>query len=933
MFSNGSNFQITGGRFINVGGDFHFDNEQAALNGPDIFSALDRQNSGHLLGGIDGAEGGLGSGAHRYDTSERRRIMAPSYATDAGESGSTPTSYFYSPLYGQDAQLQLYQQPTSDGPSLEDQARGFNPVGAASGPATPNSKPIRSGPGVDMLLSTWGPSAQNPGLIFPSNHPATTNITGGTFIGGNVSRIQHHGEAGLHILHRAIAGDAFHDSAERYPQPQCHPDTRTKLLEVLSEWAHSMGPVVTRPVGPFHDWPTLSEEPPKSHILWLHGPAGAGKSAVAQSVCQKLQDEGRLGGAFFFKRGHPSRGNAKKLFPTIAYQLAFLLPELKRHISHAIENDPAIVDRSLSTQLHGLILDPCRKAQLVDAVPIIIDGLDECDGENVQQAILRAISRALSQESVPLLFLVASRPEAHIRETLVEPCLVGNHRALNIEQSFEDVGKYLEVEFDRIHREHQTMTAVPFPWPEPEIVRQIVRDSSGYFIYAATIIKFIDDKRFQPQHRLDVILRIRHSISGSPLNPLDQLYLQIFSGVPEDFHAQLLQILVFVKQGVYLQQISRTLEIEVSELHLILRGLHSVLDVPEHDWRHVSAYHASFWDFLDDPSRSGAFHIGSALSRKNLAFQLLKTLSHNSDHTWDIHVLRTTLEHIASADPSPDLLPLVQSMNPDSLLQRYKGHERESVATFLSWLKTFTPRPQGLIDIWEDYAFMFLCDHLWWNESPTWLAKGGDLTRVSLDRETLKILYACKVAACVPGSRGNSLFMTRRLLGLSWDKFRAAFCSMRGILGQDLTQPTNRTWIVDERVLATFDAGSVMAELAKACWGQMHAVIRGQMSLAALREIVPPSSWGVLVRACPPPGLLNDLSELAEALDCLEEYWVWPSDFYNLLQCLKTLSPIPVELVNRLEHKLGEENRDQMEEDWMKWWQQCQEYSKHLTIC
>lgn len=119
----------------------------------------------------------------------------------------------------------------------------------------------------------------------------------------------HRKPAGLHILHRAIAGDAFHDSAERYPQPQCHPDTRTKLLEVLSKWACGIEPPI--------NWTsddnvsTISEEDdnvsaisgeddeknnqPSSCILWLHGPAGSGKSAVAQSLCQKLKEEGRLG--------------------------------------------------------------------------------------------------------------------------------------------------------------------------------------------------------------------------------------------------------------------------------------------------------------------------------------------------------------------------------------------------------------------------------------------------------------------------------------------------------------------------------------------------------------------------------------------------------------------------------------------------------------
>ncbi|KAJ6603359.1 hypothetical protein DFH09DRAFT_807266, partial [Mycena vulgaris] len=61
----------------------------------------------------------------------------------------------------------------------------------------------------------------------------------------------------------------------------------------------------------------------------LYGPAGAGESAVAQSFCQMLKEEGCLG-SFFLKHGwHPYRGTAKSLFPTIAYQLALLLPEIR----------------------------------------------------------------------------------------------------------------------------------------------------------------------------------------------------------------------------------------------------------------------------------------------------------------------------------------------------------------------------------------------------------------------------------------------------------------------------------------------------------------------------------------------------------------------------------------------------------------------------
>ncbi|KAJ7820519.1 hypothetical protein B0H14DRAFT_2371982, partial [Mycena olivaceomarginata] len=153
-----------------------------------------------------------------------------------------------------------------------------------------------------------------------------------------------------------------HDSAERYPQPKCHPETRTEMLDDLWEWSLK----------------TDSD----SSILWLHGPAGAGKSAIAQSFCHRLEAENRLGASFFFKRGHPSRGNGNKLFPTIAYQLA-RCSELKQTISHIVADDPSIIDRALSMQLRRMIIEPFQQNlnSGIRTFVIVIDGLDECESQ------------------------------------------------------------------------------------------------------------------------------------------------------------------------------------------------------------------------------------------------------------------------------------------------------------------------------------------------------------------------------------------------------------------------------------------------------------------------------------------------------------------------------------------------------------------------
>jgi hypothetical protein len=255
---------------------------------------------------------------------------------------------------------------------------------------------------------------------------------------------------GIHLLHRAVALEALHDSAENFPQPKCHPETRTELLDNLYNWVIDPN----------------SEHP----IHWLHGPAGAGKSAIMQTLCRRLQEAGWLGGSFFFKSGHRTCGNAKVLFATLGYQLALHRQDLKGPISRSVETDPSVVGRSLDVQLRNLILEPWKSADSASPSTLLIDGLDECDGHKIQREILHLIGSIADKHHPTLRILVASRPEPHIRETFEGESLQRVADSTNIEQSFEDVRTYLLGEFSRIHREHSTMKNIPTPWPAPGVV-------------------------------------------------------------------------------------------------------------------------------------------------------------------------------------------------------------------------------------------------------------------------------------------------------------------------------------------------------------------------------------------------------------------------------------------------------------------------------
>ncbi|KAJ7627675.1 hypothetical protein DFH06DRAFT_1339185 [Mycena polygramma] len=434
-------------------------------------------------------------------------------------------------------------------------------------------------------------------------------------------------DSALSDLYRAASYDAAYDAGETFSKPRCHPETRTDKLTTLCDWALGDGP--------------------ETAICWLHGPAGAGKSAIAQSLCRMLADKGCLGGSFFFKRGDPSRGNHTKLFPTISHQLSCCSDGFKSAIGEHIRNNPAIIDKSLSAQLQSLIIDPSRVSPTV--LTIIIDGLDECEGEDFQQEILRSIGRAL-QSNVPLRFLIVSRPEPHIEEVFGEEPSLQGHNNVNVEQAFHDVRVYLLDKFERIRESHRSMDQVCDPWPVEEDVEHIVEKSSGYFIYAATVIKFVDDKDFYPPEQLELIMDVAKAgpwiNSSSPFAALDQLYTQILAGVPSRPELPRILSVIAAQLSLSTAKIGQLLQLDPVHIHLTLRRLHSVIKVPpegdDEDDDTITVHHASFLDYLASSARSDRFHFSDTL-RQSLACDMLRAAS---DETPDDRIV-PDIGHVA----------------------------------------------------------------------------------------------------------------------------------------------------------------------------------------------------------------------------------------------------------------------------------------------
>ncbi|KXN85254.1 hypothetical protein AN958_11529 [Leucoagaricus sp. SymC.cos] len=135
-------------------------------------------------------------------------------------------------------------------------------------------------------------------------------------------------------------------------------------------------------------WLNSNHDPSVLNLLWLSGPAGVGKSAIARSFAEYCSTIGRLGAAFFIPRAREhASNNFDKFVPTIAYQLALQHAEYKNFIAATLSEDPLILSKGFSTQFLKLIEEPLSHVfddLLQRPLVIIVDGLEQCGSEKAQ---------------------------------------------------------------------------------------------------------------------------------------------------------------------------------------------------------------------------------------------------------------------------------------------------------------------------------------------------------------------------------------------------------------------------------------------------------------------------------------------------------------------------------------------------------------------
>jgi hypothetical protein len=390
------------------------------------------------------------------------------------------------------------------------------------------------------------------------------------------------------------------------------------------------------------------------NVLWLSGSPGAGKSAIASSLVSGLTRQGRLGSSFFFRRGDVTLSDPAALWRTVAFDLANFNPTFANILIQVLQQrkvDPGRPD--IASHFQFLIQEPLigsygHSPSYLTPV-ILIDALDECDSYHPQATQRKILLDTLTQWSClprTLKLIVTGRDE-RVPESFRAIC-----RQMTLPTG-DDVSADANNDIRRFFEQHfSEFGGSSFPeWPGNQILDALTTRAAGLFIWAETVVKFIEQGF--PGERLKLVLT--GEFDGS--DNLTKLYQQILELSFQGVNASELEVTKFVIAAIVLAKVPLhydDLPDFVSQPKLsvtfVLDKLSSVISFRGTDKR-IQICHLSFSEFLCDHKRCPReFFIDRGKESQNLAmavFRLMKQmLKFNICNLETSYLLNDDVQHL-----------------------------------------------------------------------------------------------------------------------------------------------------------------------------------------------------------------------------------------------------------------------------------------------
>ena len=373
-------------------------------------------------------------------------------------------------------------------------------------------------------------------------------------------------------------------------------------------------------------------------IYWLNGMAGTGKTTIAFTFSQILDNIEILGGSFFFSNLDTDSSNADLIFPTLAYELARHSTAASTALLHALEKDRNVGHKSMRDQFLNLIVTPTKAASegVSTSRPliIVIDALDECADQNDVRDVLTIICQY--SPILPLKFFITSRPERQIQNVFRQKSISRYSKFIlhEIEKDIvsADIATYAREELAIIAKGRTAEMPIG-DWPPEDRLKTLVRLSGSLFIYAATACKYVGGGGSIVECLEDVTTDVSPSSPNNETLALDNLYGRILSAAFERANTRekheiqkVHRAVISVRTPLSINGLSKLLKIKAGNVSEALSSLHSVVYIPENAGLPISTFHASFTDFITTEKRSGEHFLEPSKSHHMLGLHCLGLL-------------------------------------------------------------------------------------------------------------------------------------------------------------------------------------------------------------------------------------------------------------------------------------------------------------------
>jgi hypothetical protein len=380
----------------------------------------------------------------------------------------------------------------------------------------------------------------------------------------------------------------------------CLSGTREDEISIIRRWSE--------------DFSTSS-----NNIFWLKGGPGSGKTSIIRSLITEAQHHQRFGAVFTFQQ----RTGARSLWQSIAFDITYLHPALRRNVLKTLESVDDVKKLSIAETFKSLILNPLKAASAFFSsrtLLFVIDGLDQLPRDRQER---RNILETLSQWSelpsnYKLLISSWQLPDVSLSLTCSPP-----PKELDLDDrttNGEDIRKYIRHRLQMM-RTDKTSDA----WPSDRAVTFLTTLASGLFFWAAARLNDVA-KDSDRERQLAALLSERHRVV---CKEMDNYYTHVIRNCVATFSEsqpwpKVVVPIILAKRHFVSSDLAEFLELDGSVVQKTLDKLSPIIinDGSGARFRHRSV--AIHWF---DPGRAEAdYAIENEEAKRNMAYYCLRNM-------------------------------------------------------------------------------------------------------------------------------------------------------------------------------------------------------------------------------------------------------------------------------------------------------------------